>query len=142
MTLLDVNILVYAHREDAERHLDYKAWLESALGRVPGVAVSDLVLSGFIRVVTHPKIFRVPTPLVDALEFVEDFRSRDSVKVLAPGPMHWKVFLDLCRKADARGNLVPDAYHAALAVETGCEWVTADRGFSRFPGLKWRHPLD
>ncbi|MBU6301394.1 MAG: type II toxin-antitoxin system VapC family toxin [Verrucomicrobia bacterium] len=142
MILLDVNILVYAHREDAERHPDYKAWLESALGRVPGVAVSDLALSGFIRLVTHPKIFLVPTPLADALGFVEDLRSRDLVKVLAPGPMHWKVFLDLCRKADARGNLVPDAYHAALAVETGCEWVTADRGFSRFPGLKWRHPLE
>lgn len=142
MILLDVNILVYAHREDAERHPDYKAWLESALGRVPGVAVSDLALSGFVRLVTHPKIFRVPTPFADALEFVEDLRSRDSVKVLPPGPRHWKVFLDLCRKADARGNLVPDAYHAALAVETGCEWVTADRGFSRFPGLKWRHPLE
>jgi toxin-antitoxin system PIN domain toxin len=142
MILLDVNILVYAHREDAERHPDYKAWLESALGRVPGVAVSDLALSGFVRLVTHPKIFRVPTPWAHALEFVEDIRSRDSVKVLAPGPRHWQVFLDLCRKADARGNLVPDAYHAALAVETGCEWVTADRGFSRFPGLKWRHPLE
>lgn len=142
MILLDVNILVYAHREDAARHADYKTWLESALHRAPGVGVSDLALSGFIRVVTHPKVFRIPTPLGEALDFVEDFRSRDETSVIAPGPRHWNVFHDLCRRADARGNLVPDAFHAALAIETGCEWITADRGFSRFPGLKWRHPLD
>lgn len=142
MTLLDVNILVYAHREDADRHAEYKGWLESALNQAPGVGVSDLALSGFLRVVTHPKVFRIPTPLREALDFVEDFRSRDETSVITPGPRHWSVFHDLCRKGDARGNLVPDAFHAALAIETGCEWITADRGFSRFPGLKWRHPLD
>ena len=142
MTLLDVNILVGAHREDAEQHREIRSWLESALREPAGIAVSELALSGCLRVITHPKIFKQPTPLALALEFLEDFRARDEVHVLGPGPGHWKIFIDLCRRGDARGNLVPDEFHAALAMELGCEWLTLDRGFARFPGLKFRHPLD
>jgi hypothetical protein len=61
---------------------------------------------------------------------------------VSPGPRHWGIFADLCRKANARGHLVPDAYLAALAIESGSEWITTDRGYARFPGLRWRHPLD
>lgn len=142
MNLLDVNVLVAAHREDAEGHGEIRAWLESSLASPAGVGVSELVLAGCLRVITHPKIFRTPTPLKDAFEFVEDFRSRPEVHLFAPGPDHWQIFMGLCRRVGARGNLVPDAYHAALALELGCEWVSLDRGFSRFPGLSWRHPLD
>lgn len=142
MKLLDVNVLVYAHREDAPRHLEFRTWLEHALQDAPGLAVSELALSGCLRVITHPKIFKAPTPLREALEFVEDFCARLEVNILSPGPKHWTTFLDLCRRADATGNLIPDAYHAALAVETGCVFVTCDRGFARFPGLRWEHPLD
>ena len=142
MKLLDVNVLVQVHREDADLHWEMKAWLEGALEDPVGVAVSELVLSGFLRVVTHPKIFREPSPLAAALEFAEDLRSREAVRILSPGSSHWMIFMDLCKRADARGNLVPDAYHAALAVETGCEWITLDRGFGRYPGLRSRHPLD
>jgi len=140
--LVDVNVLVAAHREDADQHGNVLAWLESELSSPSGLGCSELVLSGFLRVVTHPKVFRKPTPLAEALEFVEDLRSRPEVHLFAPGPDHWSIFTSLCRRADARGNLVPDAYHAALAIELGCEWVSLDRGFSRFPGLRWRHPLD
>lgn len=142
MKLLDVNILVHAHREDAERHVEFRQWLESAILEPPGVAVSELALSGCLRVITHPKVVKIPTPLREALDFVEDFCSRSGVRVLAPGPKHWTTFLELCRRADATGNLISDAYHAALAVETGCTWVTCDRRFARFPGLRWELPLD
>jgi len=142
MILLDVNLLVYAHREDAGRHDEYRSWLEGALATPPGVAVSDLAMSGCLRIITHPRIFEKPTPLDEALEFVEDFRSRPEVKILEPGPRHWEIFIKLCQNGNAKGNLVPDAYHAALAIEWGCEWLTADRGFARFPGLRWRHPLN
>src|SRR5438477_407916 len=74
---------------------------------------------------------------------IEDaLRARPNCVPIAPGPRHWEVFTGLCRRAGARGNLVPDAYLAALAIESGSEWITADRGFARFPGLRWRHPLD
>ena len=142
MRLLDVNILVHAHREDSERHLEIKEWLLSALVEPAGVAVSELVLSVCMRIITHPKVFRKPTPLVVALEFIESFRELEGVQILAPGEKHWGLFTALCRKAEARGNMIPDAYHAALAIETGCEWITLDRGCARFPGLKVIHPLD
>ena len=100
------------------------------------------MLSGSIRVLTHPRVFKVPTPLSTALQFVEDLRLRETVTVLSPGEQHWSLFLSLCRRAEARGNLIPDAYHAALAIEHGCEWITLDRGFARYPGLVWRNPLD
>lgn len=141
MKLLDVNILVAAHREDAEQHHSIRPWLESQLENPPGIALSNLVLSGFVRVVTHPKIFKIPTPLEQALEFAVDLRARSSVTIVQPGVSHWKIFLDLCRSADARGNLVPDAYHAALAIEYGLEWITFDQGFARYPRLRWSCPL-
>lgn len=92
MVLLDVNILVSAHREDADRHREIKPWLESALRGPAGVAVSELALSGCLRVITHPKIFKKPTPLAQAISFLEDFRSRDEVHLLAPGAGHWNIF--------------------------------------------------
>lgn len=142
MILLDVNVLVAAHREDAGQHKAIRNWLESELSSPTGVGVSELVLSGCLRVVTHPKVFRTPTPLAEAIAFVDDLRSRPEVRIYAPGADHWEIFTGLCRRADARGNLVPDAYHAAIAMELGCEWISLDRGFARFPGLRWRHPLD
>lgn len=104
--------------------------------------VTDLVLSGFLRLVTNRRIFAPPTPTRTALRFVAAVRSPANAVVVRAGPRHWEIFSALCLRAGARGNLVPDAYLAALAIESGSEWVTTDRGFARFPGLRWRHPLD
>jgi toxin-antitoxin system PIN domain toxin len=103
--------------------------------------VSEFVLSGFVRVVTHPRVFDPPDRVSAALQFANAVRSQPTVVLVAPGDRHWTIFERLCRAADAKGNLVPDAYLAALAMEQGAELITADRDFSRFPGLRWRHPL-
>ena len=142
MILLDVNVLVHAHREDAPRHVEFRDFLAAALEGPEPCGVSELVLSGCVRVVTHPRVFQPPTPLPRALEFVQAFRDHPNCLVVRPGNRHWNLFIDLCRRADARGNLVSDAYHAALALESGCDWITTDRDYARFPGLRWRHPLD
>ncbi len=105
------------------------------------MAVSELVLSGFVRVVTHPRVFDPPDTAEAALAFADAVRSRPGVVLIGPGDRHWAIFANLCRATEARGNLVPDAYLAALAIEAGAEFITADRDFSRFPGLRWRHPL-
>jgi toxin-antitoxin system PIN domain toxin len=99
------------------------------------------VLAGFLRVVTHPRVFDPPTPILRALEFAAALRSRPNVVAIEPGRRHFDIFTRLCGEADARGNLVADAYLAALAIESGSDWVTTDRDYSRFPGLRWRHPL-
>jgi hypothetical protein len=142
MLLVDVNVLVYAHREDAADHPAYQRWLEKMIRSEESFAVSDLVLSGFLRVVTHPRVFDPPTPLKTAMAFAQGLRNQPNAAPVAPGARHWEIFSRLCHSAGARGNLVPDAYLAAMAIESGCEWITTDRDYARFPGLRWRHPLD
>jgi toxin-antitoxin system PIN domain toxin len=141
MILTDVNVLVYAHRADAPGHLAYREWLEALINGDAAYGFSELVLSGFLRVVTHPRVFNPPSDLDSAFAFAQAIRGQPNGVHISPGSRHWEIFQRLCEVADVKGNLVPDAYLAALAIESGCEWVTTDRDYSRFPGLKWRHPL-
>jgi uncharacterized protein len=142
MKLLDVNVLVYSFREDAPQHSKYRAWLERLLNAQEPFAVADLVLSGFLRVVTHPKIFDPPTELVLALQFIEILRGSPDCILVAPGSKHWSIFVTLAKTSGCRGNLIPDAFLAAIAIESDCTWITTDRDYSRFDGLNWRHPLE
>jgi toxin-antitoxin system PIN domain toxin len=140
MILVDVNVLVQAYREDAPRHAVLRGWLESVIRGEAPFGMSDLALSGFLRIVTHPRVFDPPSPIEDALGFAEAVRSQPNCVLVVPGGRHWKIFVGLCRQAQVRGNLVPDAFFAALAIESGSEWVTTDRDFSRFEGLRWTTP--
>ena len=140
MLLPDVNILVYAHREDAPLHTQSLQWLEILINSDEAFAMSELVFSGFLRIVTHPKIFNPPSSLLDALSFIKQIRNQSNCVIVSPQDRHWDIFTKLCVDANAKGNLIPDAYHAALAIETGSTWITTDRDFSRFPGLRWSAP--
>ena len=141
MYLMDVNILVYAHREDVENHDKYRFWLESIINSNVDYGYSSLVLSGFLRVVTHPKVFEIPTQLDEAINFTNQIRNNLNAINISPKDRHWDIFESLLTMTKAKGNFIPDAYHAALAIESGCEWVTADKGFKKFKGLKIFHPL-
>ncbi len=141
MILVDVNVLVYAHRTDSPRHREYRGWLERLVNADAAFRLSELVLSGFVRIVTHPRVFDPPTPPAQALGQAEGLRSRPNHVPVRPGARHWGIFTSLCRDSGAKGNLVPDTYLAALAIESGSEWITADRDYARFPGLRWSHPL-
>ena len=141
MLLLDVNILVYAFRVDAPDHTAYRQWLEGVVAAVGPFGLADIVLSGFLRIVTHPRIFDPPTPIEPALQFAEALRAQPTSMMVGPGPRHWAIFVDLCRRTPARGNLIPDAYLAALAIESGSEFISTDRDYARFAGLRWRPPF-
>jgi len=134
-------VLVYAHRGGTPEYEQIGGWLETVLGGDAPLAISSVVLSGVLRVVTHPRVFARPTPIATALEFVESLRGSPNYVEVAPGARHWRLFAELCRTTGATGSRVPDAYLAALAIESGSEWITTDRGFARFDGLRWRHPL-
>ena len=141
MVLPDVNVLVHAHRSDSVHHAACRAWLEAVLSSDEAFGFSQLVLSGFVRVVTHPAVFSPPSSMKDALAFASEIMSPEHAVPIAPGPRHWEIFSRLCLECHAAGNLVPDAYLAALAVESGCEWISTDGDYARFPGLKWRRPF-
>ena len=140
MVLPDVNVLIAAYRVDSLEHERCRTWLTSVVNGEHAFAVSDLALSGFLRIVTNPRVFGHPSSLPHALQFVNTIRDLDHCVDLRPGAHHWKIFTRICEEAEARGNLIPDAYHAALAIESGSEWITLDGDFARFPGLKWSRP--
>jgi toxin-antitoxin system PIN domain toxin len=142
MRCVDVNVLVNAHRPEAPHHDAYRDWLDAARSADEPLGLSDLVLSGFLRVVTHPRVFREPTPLPMALDVVTRLRATPNVVPLAPGERHWGIFTSLLAQSDARGHRVPDAYLAAMCIELGATWYSADRDFARFPGLDWRLPVE
>lgn len=140
MVLLDVNVLVGAMRTDAPRHDVMRAVLESLRASPEPFALCDPVLSGALRILTHPRIFTPPTPAPAALHFVQVLRSSPNALMLAPGPRHWALFVELLERAPAVGNLVSDAWIGALALEYGCEVLSDDADFARLPGVRWRRP--
>jgi toxin-antitoxin system PIN domain toxin len=142
MLVVDVNVWIYAIRSDSVQHEPYREWLEEVLTGSEPVGVSELVLSGVVRLLTNHRVFPQPSSTAEALETCRAIRSAPSAISLRPGPRHWSIFEGLCAAVGAKANIVPDAYHAALAIEHSATWITTDRAFARFPGLKWRLPFD
>lgn len=142
MQLADVNVLIFAHREDAPEHRRYAEWLTGLTRSEEPFAVSELVLSSVLRIVTNRRIFDPPTPMAVALEFCHQLIRCPNAVVIQPGPEHWQIFVELIQEADIQGPMVTDAYLAALAIEHACDFITTDRDFARFTGLAWRHPFD
>ena len=141
MILPDVNVLLLAFRADSPHHREARAWLETVVNGDAAYGISPQVLSSLIRIATHPRIFRNPSTLAETVGFCNVLLDQPHCQIIRPGPRHWNVFTSLCRRSRAKGNLVPDAWFAALAIEAGCEWITIDRDFARFEGLRWRDPL-
>lgn len=142
MIISDVNVWIGALRPDAEHHSRYREWLTEAMNAPEDVGVSDLTLSGVLRIVTNSRAFRERTPLGEAIDALDRIRAATGTSQVRPGSRHWSIFTGLCRSVSATGKLVPDAYHAALAIENGATFITADRDFFSFPGLAVSRPFD
>ena len=140
MIVPDVNVLEYAFRPDSEHHRACRNWLESVVNGEEAYGMAPQVLASFVRVVTNRRIFIRPSRLDTALTFCEALLAQPHCQIVQPGARHWAIFTDACRRARAAGNLVADAWFAALAIESGCEWITTDRDYARFDGLRWRSP--
>lgn len=141
MILPDVNVLLYAFRRDSLRHVEYRRWVEQVINGVAAYGMAPQVLASVMRISTHRQIYRQPSKLDEALEFCRTLLRPDTCTLVSPGERHWEIFENLCSKSLATGNLVQDAWFAALAIESGCEWITTDRDYARFPGLRWRPPF-
>lgn len=141
MILPDVNVLLYAFRSDAVRHDEYHAWLQEVVSSDEPYGIAPQTLASVLRISTHPRIFAPASPFGAAFDFCRMLLDAEHCAVVQPGPRHWEIFSDLCQKSRATGNVVQDAWFAALAIESGCEWITNDRDYARFPGLRWREPF-
>lgn len=142
MLCVDVNVLVYAHRADLPEHATYRQLLERLANGDEPLGLPDLVLGGFLRVMTNRRIFAQPTNAEEAWEAVDALLEAPAAMQLRAGQRHWTLFRQLAMDIDARGNDIADAYLAAYALDNNATWLSADRGFARFHRLRWIHPLD
>lgn len=140
MILPDVNVLIYAFRTDVPQYAACRAWLDSIVASDSRFGVSPLALAAVVRITTNPRSYKEPSTLEEAFGYCEDILSQPNCQIVEPGERHFDIFKRLCTEIDTRGSRTTDAWYAALAIEWGCEWITLDRDYARFPGLKWRIP--
>lgn len=140
MIVPDVTVLVHAHRADAAAHELCHAWLEAAMGGAGDIGLADAVIAGFVRIVTSPRIFRVPMSVDQALDAIDALLQHPRVTRVVAGARHWQTLAQLCRDAGARGDLISNAVIAAVAIEYDATVVSFDQDFARFRGLRWHPP--
>jgi len=134
----DVNVLVAASRSDHPHHGCALDWLNQALAdcaRGRDLHLLPMVIAGFMRLVTHPKVFPDPTPIDRAVEFVEALLDHAGVTVPTLGSEQ-PVLRTLCLEHGLTGNRIPDAWIAAVVIVNGSHLVTLDRGFGGMLGTR------
>lgn len=141
MILVDANILLYAEDQMSPHHEKARTWWDAQLSGDKPVCLCWTVLNAFVRIGTNPRVFEHPLSLDQALARVQSWMDQPCTRLVNPTEHHWTVFQKMLLKGQAVANLVTDAHLAALAVEHGCELMSTDADFSRFPGVKWRNPL-
>ena len=141
MILPDVNTLIYAFRADLPQHALCRAWLLNVVSSDTQFGLSPMVLAALVRITTNFRAFKIPSGIEEAFGFCEDLLAQPHCQVIEPGERHWSIFRRLCVETQILGARVTDAWFAALAIEWGCEWITLDRDYARFPGLKWGLPV-
>jgi len=140
MILPDVNVLICAYRADLPQHAVCRPWLVGVVSGDAQFGLSTVVLSAVVRITTNIRIFKTPSRIAEAFGFCQNLLAQPHCQLVEPGERHWDIFRSLCIQADVRGPRVSDAWFAALAMESGAQWITLDRDFARFPGLDWRMP--
>jgi toxin-antitoxin system PIN domain toxin len=141
MILIDANLLVYAHDSRSPHHQAARSWLESVLSGSEPVRIPLVALLAFVRVVTNPSLFPAPLSPGAAIDIVEGWLAQPNVAIATPTERHWHLFREAASGGQARGPMLMDAHIAALAIEHGATLMSADRGFARFPGLRFRNPI-
>ncbi|OBI84361.1 type II toxin-antitoxin system VapC family toxin [Mycobacterium sp. E740] len=140
MLLLDVNVVLAAHRGDHPDHGIVRPWFDQLLAGGELFTVPNQVWGSFLRLATNRRIFDVPSPRADAFLFIDTTCAQPHHLITGPGPRHLALLHELCEEADASGDLIPDAVLAAIAVEHHCEVVTLDRDFARFTSVRHVRP--
>jgi len=139
--LVDTNLLIYAFRPESPEHPVARDWLTRILIQGGRLLLTSAALVSFARLATSSRIVRRPVGVDEVLAFIDSLRSGPGTERAEPGPGYAEIFARICSEGELRGNDIPDAHLAALAIEHGVELATHDRGFDRFPGLRVVDPL-
>jgi len=140
--VLDANLLIYAYNSGSAHHTKASAWLEKTLSEVEVVGLPWQAVSAFLRVMTNRRLPGEHFSVEEAAGMIDLWLAHPNVQILAPGDNYWRLFRRMIVEGRASGPLVSDAEIAALTIEYGGVLHTADRDFARFPGLRWKNPLD
>ena len=141
MISLDVNVLVYAFRQDSVKHEECRDWLTKQIRNRNGLVLIDIVLVGFLRICTHSKIFREPSSISEATNFLTVMISNPNVILTSSTPETWHTFSRILEKTNVQGHKVSDAWLAAIAMERNVTWISTDSDFNLFPNLKLLNPF-
>lgn len=139
--LVDANVLLYAKFSDFSQHPACRDWLDTALNQPDPVGLPWLSLMAFLRIGTNRRVFARPLKPEQAVAQIKAWIARANVWHPEPGERFASVFTDLVRRHHATGNLVTDAYLAALAREHGLTVISTDSDFARFDAVPWVNPL-
>jgi toxin-antitoxin system PIN domain toxin len=137
----DVNLLIYAYDAVSRHHAAARRWWTACLNGRERVGIPPVVAFGFIRLVTHPRVFHSPMSARSAAAVVRDWLDSPSGSLLLPGPRHVELALAWLERLGTAGNLTTDVQLAAHVQESEAVLHTADTDFARFPGLRWLNPL-
>lgn len=141
MILVDANILLYAEDQHSPHHSAARLWWDAQLSGHSPVCLCWTVLSAFIRIGINPRVFEHPLSLEQSVSRVQSWLDQPCTRMVQPTERHWTVFRKMLADGQATANLVTDAHLAALALEHGCDLISTDSDFARFPGIRWRNPL-
>ena len=140
MILVDANLLVYAQSRSFPQHEPAREWLDGRLNGPAPIGLPWPSLLAFVRIISNPRVVDRPRSLPEAWRQVEAWLDCSPAWIPLPTEHHRETLGELLRVVP-RGNLVPDAHLAALAVEHGLTLCSTDGDFARFPGLRWENPL-
>jgi uncharacterized protein len=142
VTILDVNILLYAYNADAPQHRAAAEWLERLFDGPEMVGLPWTTVWAFVRISTNARAWPKPISVEDVFATIHDWVNLPNLAIIHPGARHLELLEKLVREDNAFGPLVSDAVLAALAIENGAALASTDRDFSRFRGLRWINPLE
>ena len=142
MIVPDLNLLIYAYHAEDPNHEAARRWWEGLLDGVEAIGVPWTVSTGFIRLMTNPRMLQYPMSAPEAIDIVEGWFQYAHIRPLEPSASHLGHLRRILRDAGAGAGLVPDAHIAAIAIEFNAEVHSNDSDFAKFPGVRWRNPLN
>lgn len=141
MIVLDANLLLYSYDQASANHPAARVYLETIFSAPGPIGIPFQSLSAFLRISTQRGVLRAPYTIREAVTLADEWLTLPQVRMLVPGERHWAILKRIMLEGNVSGRLVTDAEIAALTIEYGGELQTNDRGFARFPGLRWNNPL-
>ena len=142
MIIPDLNLIIHAYNKESLRHDASRRWWESLMNGQSTVGLAWAVILGFVRIATHTSILTSPLTVTVACDHARSWLAQPPVTIISPGDRHAEIVFGLLVGLGTAGNLTTDAHLAALAIEYQAELHTTDADFSRFPGLRWKNPVE